>query len=71
MIRDVVRDVVRDTVKETVQEQLKDKIILSEGGNSVKDKSTFKVGNHLFEGVVTKNQKLTTFFTLLLFLFIL
>ncbi len=58
MIRDVVRDVVRDTVKETVQEQLKDKIILSEGGNSVKDKLTFKVGNHLFEGVVTKIKKI-------------
>ena len=45
-------------LKETVQEQLKDKIILSEGGNSVKDKLTFKVGNHLFEGVVTKIKKI-------------
>lgn len=57
-IRNIVRDTVRDTVIEVIREELNDKIILSEDGKSVKDKLTFKVGNHLFEGYVTKIKKI-------------
>jgi len=55
-IRDMVRDVVRDTVKEVLKEELSNKVILSEGEG--KDKITFKVGNHIFQGMVTKVKKL-------------
>jgi hypothetical protein len=58
-LRDMVRDVVRDTVKEVIKEELSDKIILSEGKGDVKDKITFKVGNHIFQGMVTKVKKIS------------
>ena len=57
-IRNIVRDTVRDTVVEVIREELNDKVILSEDGKNVKDKLTFKVGNHLFEGYVTKIKKI-------------
>jgi hypothetical protein len=57
-IRNIVRDTVRDTVIEVIKEELKDKVILSESGKDVKDKLTFKVGSHIFEGYVTKIKKI-------------
>lgn len=57
-LRDMIRDIVRDTVKDVIKEELSDKIILSESGKDTKEKLVFKVGNHLFEGVVTKIKKI-------------
>ena len=57
-LRDMVRDIVRDTVKEVLKEELSDKVILSEGEGEAKDKITFKVGNHIFQGMVTKVKKI-------------
>jgi len=57
-IRNIVRDTVRDTIVEVMKEELSNKIILSEDGKNVKDKLTFKVGSHLFEGYVTKIKKI-------------
>lgn len=57
-LRNMIRDIVRDTVKDVIKEELSDKIILSESGKDTKEKLVFKVGNHLFEGVVTKIKKI-------------
>ncbi len=57
-LRDMLRDVVRDTVKDVLKEELSNKVILSEGEGEPKDKITFKVGNHIFQGMVTKVKKI-------------
>jgi hypothetical protein len=44
-------------LKETIEEVLTEKGLLYEESSSTKQGLTFRVGNHVFEGVVTKIKK--------------
>lgn len=48
----------KSMLKETIEEVLSEKGLLYEESSSTKQPLTFRVGNHVFEGVVTKIKKI-------------
>lgn len=56
-LKQMIRDVVRDTVRDVVREELKSAGFISESESKTNEKLQFKVGKHIFEGIVTKIKK--------------
>ena len=56
-LKQMIRDVVRDTVRDVVKEELQKVGMISEGEKS-DELLQLKVGNHIFEGRITKIKKL-------------
>jgi hypothetical protein len=56
-LKQMIRDVVRDTVRDVVRQELRSAGFISESESKTNEKLQFKVGKHIFEGVVTKIKK--------------
>lgn len=56
-LKQMIRDVVRDTVRDVIREELKSAGFISESESKTNERLQFKVGKHIFEGVVTKIKK--------------
>ena len=56
-LKQMIRDTVRDTVRDVVREELKSAGFISESESKTNEKLQFKVGKHIFEGIVTKIKK--------------
>lgn len=56
-LKQMIRDVVRDTVRDVVREELKSAGFISESESKTNERLQFKVGKHIFEGIVTKIKK--------------
>jgi hypothetical protein len=56
-LKQMIRDTVRDTVRDVVREELKSAGLISEGETKTNEKLQFRVGKHIFEGIVTKIKK--------------
>jgi hypothetical protein len=56
-LKQMIRDTVRDTVRDVVREELKSAGFISESETKTNEKLQFKVGKHIFEGIVTKIKK--------------
>jgi hypothetical protein len=54
----MVRDTVRDTVRDVVREELKSSGFITESESKTNERLQFRVGKHIFEGVVTKIKKI-------------
>lgn len=56
-LKQMIKDVVRDTVRDVIREEFKSAGFISESESKTNEKLQFKVGKHIFEGVVTKIKK--------------
>jgi hypothetical protein len=56
-LKQMIRDTVRDTVRDVVREELRSAGLISEGETKTNEKLQFRVGKHIFEGIVTKIKK--------------
>lgn len=56
-LKQMIKDVVRDTVRDVIREELKSAGFISESESKTNERLQFKVGKHIFEGVVTKIKK--------------
>jgi len=56
-LKQMIKDVVRDTVRDVIREEFKSAGLISESESKTNEKLQFKVGKHIFEGVVTKIKK--------------
>jgi hypothetical protein len=57
LLKQMIRDTVRDTVRDVVREELRSAGLISEGETKTNEKLQFRVGKHIFEGIVTKIKK--------------
>lgn len=57
VLKQMVRDTVRDTVRDVVREELKSSGFITESESKTNERLQFRVGKHIFEGVVTKIKK--------------
>jgi hypothetical protein len=53
----VLKQMVRDTVRDVVREELKSSGFITESESKTNERLQFRVGKHIFEGVVTKIKK--------------
>jgi hypothetical protein len=51
-------NLLKSVIKETIEEVLTEKGMISESTQKTKEQISFRVGQHVFEGVVTKIKKM-------------
>jgi hypothetical protein len=68
VLKQMVRDTVRDTVRDVVREELKSSGFITESESKTNERLQFRVGKHIFEGVVTKIKKHNKLIITLIFL---